>query len=146
MFQQAYRLAEPEDLWTFYHPNKNIPTEPINNLHNKRDSYAQFVIDHDAVMHGLAGYFDCVLYKDVTISIHPETHSPGMFSWFPIFFPVVQPVEITKDSIVTVHFWRLTDSEKVWYEWSVVVQDKDKQETYVSPIHNPGGRSYYVSL
>ncbi|CEG79696.1 hypothetical protein RMATCC62417_14131 [Rhizopus microsporus] len=146
MFQQAYRLAEPEDLWTFYHPNKNIPTVPINNLHNKRDSYAQFVIDHDAVMHGLAGYFDCVLYKDVTISIHPETHSPGMFSWFPIFFPVAQPVEITKDSIVTVHFWRLTDSEKVWYEWSVVVQDKDKQEIYVSPIHNPGGRSYYVSL
>lgn len=40
------------------------------------------------MMHGFAGYFESQLYKDVMISIHPETHSPGMFSWFPIYFPI----------------------------------------------------------
>lgn len=38
-------------------------------------------------MHGFSGFFDTVLYKDVKLSIVPETFSVGMFSWFPIFFP-----------------------------------------------------------
>jgi protein arginine N-methyltransferase 5 len=41
-------------------------------------------------MHGLAGYFEAVLYKDVGISTHPDRMakiSPNMLSWFPIFFP-----------------------------------------------------------
>jgi type II protein arginine methyltransferase len=41
-------------------------------------------------MHGLAGYFDAVLYDDVEISIHPQTKdrsSKDMLSWFPLFFP-----------------------------------------------------------
>jgi protein arginine N-methyltransferase 5 len=39
-------------------------------------------------VHGLAGFFDSVLYKDVHISINPATFSTGMFSWFPLFFPL----------------------------------------------------------
>lgn len=44
-----------------------------------------------AVCHGLAGYFEAVLYKDVLLSIHPVTHTPNMFSWFPIYFPLRHP-------------------------------------------------------
>jgi protein arginine N-methyltransferase 5 len=44
-----------------------------------------------AVCHGLAGYFDAKLYGDVHLSIHPETHTPNMFSWFPIYFPLRTP-------------------------------------------------------
>ena len=44
-----------------------------------------------AVCHGFAGYFDARLYKDVHLSIHPPTHTPNMFSWFPIYFPVRTP-------------------------------------------------------
>lgn len=29
-----------------------------------------------------------VLYKNITLSIEPNTYSPEMFSWFPIFFPL----------------------------------------------------------
>ena len=42
----------------------------------------------DSVLHGFGGYFECTLYKDIMISINPATHSKGMFSWFPIFFPL----------------------------------------------------------
>ncbi|KAJ1549945.1 Protein arginine N-methyltransferase 5, partial [Cladochytrium tenue] len=58
------------------------------NIHNTRHASVAFSSALDSLMHGIAGYFDAVLYKDVTLSIHPATHSPGMFSWFPIFFPL----------------------------------------------------------
>lgn len=49
-----------------------------------------FHIPNAGVLHGLAGYFEAVLYRDVGLSIHPEGMdqiSPGMLSWFPLFFP-----------------------------------------------------------
>ena len=96
-------------------------------------------------MHGLAGYFDAELYDDVSVSIHPDTHSPGMFSWFPIFFPVRYPVQIPHDATICVDFWRQTDTKKVWYEWSVSVS-LGGEDTTILPIHNVGGRSYWVGL
>jgi hypothetical protein len=41
-------------------------------------------------MHGLAGYFEAILYGDVGLSIHPHRKdrvSKDMLSWFPLFFP-----------------------------------------------------------
>ena len=53
-----------------------------------------FEVEMDSELHGFGGYFECTLYKNVTISINPMTHSPGMFSWFPIFFPLKNPVKL----------------------------------------------------
>ena len=42
-----------------------------------------------AICHGLAGYFEAVLYPGVELSTNPinmEEKSPGMMSWFPLFF------------------------------------------------------------
>ena len=47
-----------------------------------------------ALLHGFAGYFDAELYKDVHLSIYPPTHTPNMFSWFPIYFPLRTPVHV----------------------------------------------------
>ncbi|KAI9011953.1 PRMT5 arginine-N-methyltransferase-domain-containing protein [Phycomyces nitens] len=151
MFQQVCELAASKPLWTFYHPNKTpdvpIDSDPINNLHNLRYKQVSFEVKNGMVMHGLAGYFESVLYKDVMISIHPETHSPGMFSWFPIFFPVKVPVQVPQGAIVTVDFWRQTDRKKVWYEWSVAVTSGDgKSDLTILPLHNVGGRSSWVGL
>lgn len=46
--------------------------------------------------HGLAGYFDAKLYKDVHLSIRPSTHTPKMFSWFPIYFPIKEPFVVSQ--------------------------------------------------
>lgn len=150
MFQQVCELAPSKALWTFEHPNPVIPKDedPTNNLHNARYSRVQFTISgkEDMVMHGIAGYFESVLYKHVKISIHPDTHSPGMFSWFPIFFPIRTPMQIPKGSTVTLDFWRVSDAKKVWYEWSGTVESDQGSHTAVLPIHNVGGRSYWVGL
>ncbi|OWK49433.1 Protein arginine N-methyltransferase 5, partial [Lonchura striata] len=55
---------------------------------NSRYTELSWRVQVGTVLHGFAGYFETRLYGDVTLSIRPETHSPGLFSWFPIFFPI----------------------------------------------------------
>ena len=31
---------------------------------------------------GFAGYFEAVLYGDITVSTHPARHTPDMLSWW----------------------------------------------------------------
>lgn len=63
---------------------------PITNSHNTRSVKLTFHIPHAGVLHGLAGYFEAVLYGSIGLSIHPERMdkiSKDMLSWFPLFFP-----------------------------------------------------------
>jgi protein arginine N-methyltransferase 5 len=96
-------------------------------------------MEQAGLMHGFAGYFESRLYKDVMISINPATHSPGMFSWFPIYFPIQTPIYVAAGGTVEVQIWRKTDGKKVWYEWCTT-------KPLVSPIHNAGGKSYFIGL
>eukprot|EP00842_Homolaphlyctis_polyrhiza_P004953 jgi/Hompol1/5459/HPOL_004446-RA len=149
-FREAVEIAESVPIWRFEHRNNchmQPPGHPQFNTHNNRYGKAIFNVSQDSVMHGVAGYFESVLYKDVILSIHPKTHSPGMFSWFPLFFPIRSPIFLAKGSAVELHFWRLTDSRKVWYEWSVIpVVNGSQQIGHASAIHNVGGRSSWIGL
>lgn len=63
---------------------------PLTNSHNTRSARLRFHIPHAGLLHGLAGYFEAVLYGSVGLSIHPHRKddiSKDMLSWFPIFFP-----------------------------------------------------------
>lgn len=77
--------------WTFSHgPSATIPASSLN-VHNTRHARLQFRTRDRGVCHGLAGYFEAVLYPGVELSTNPltmEAKSPGMMSWFPIFFPL----------------------------------------------------------
>ena len=46
--------------------------------------------------HGFGGYFEAELYPGVMLSIHPDTHTPNMASWFPIYFPVREPFYVPR--------------------------------------------------
>jgi protein arginine N-methyltransferase 5 len=127
-----FALADPKPCFTFHHPDWEHRT--LTRYH-KMD----FAAREAATLHGLAGYFDCYLYKDINYSIHPLTHTEGMFSWFPIFWPLRMPIQVHKGQTVTVEFWRLGDPKKVWYEWAVTAPE-------ASPVHNPRGRSYGINL
>ncbi|RMX64522.1 hypothetical protein DD238_004212 [Peronospora effusa] len=131
-----YALAPTQSCFQFTHPKLN------SRIDNRRQAELHFTAAESAVVHGLAGYFDAVLYDDVTLSIEPDTHSDGMFSWFPIYFPLRQPLRVQKGEKVVVHFWRLESNNRVWYEWSVSSGDGK----YHVPIHNPNGRSYWIGL
>ena len=47
------------------------------------------------------------------LSIHPPTHTPHMFSWFPIFFPLREPVPLDAGQPLEAHMWRCTAHHKV---------------------------------
>ncbi|AQK60999.1 Protein arginine N-methyltransferase 1.5 [Zea mays] len=129
-------LAPPQQVFTFTHPNFSP------NASNQRYTKLQFEMLPDmgsCLVHGFAGYFDSVLYKDVHLGIEPNTATPNMFSWFPIFFPLRKPIYVPEGSPIEVHFWRCCAPTKVWYEWAVTTPT-------LSPIHNSNGRSYWVGL
>ncbi|KAF9417892.1 Protein arginine N-methyltransferase 5 [Podila epigama] len=149
MFKAISLLAQPKPIWVFEHPNRiDIPMDedPLSNHHNIRSGSIEFTCETSGMLHGVAGYFESVLYKDVMLSINPETHSPGMFSWFPIYFPVKTPLYIPAGSQVVLDFWRLTDTRKVWYEWRVSCSVQGLGEIHATPIHNVAGRSSSIGL
>lgn len=96
--------------WSFTHPNHLLsrpqtieptantataglltPVTAITNSHNKRHTSLSFHIPHRGTCHGLAGYFEAVLYGNVELSTNPlnmDRKSEGMISWFPIYFPL----------------------------------------------------------
>lgn len=131
--RNMYIIADAKPLFTFEHPRSD--------LDKNNDRYATLIFDikQDCVLHGFAGYFNAVLYKDIIISIEPSTFSTGMFSWYPAYIPIKTSVVLRKDEQLKVHFWRLSDASKVWYEWSV-------SEPYAVAVHNPNARSYSMYL
>ncbi|KAF3325605.1 protein arginine N-methyltransferase 5 [Carex littledalei] len=97
------RLAPPQPVFTFTHPNL------LPKIDNQRYKKLQFQLPSDtgsALVHGFAGYFDAVLYKDVHLGIEPSTATPNMFSWFPVYFPLRKPIHVPVQCPLEVHFWR----------------------------------------
>jgi len=137
MLHNVRPLAEIKKVFYFEHPNPDNGT--THGPDNSRYAKLSFTADQASTMHGFAGYFESTLYKDTIISINPATHSPGMFSWFPIYFPVMTPIYVKEGDQVEAHIWRKTNGKKVWYEWCVT-------SPVTTKIHNASGESYYIGL
>ena len=110
--------------WSFHHPNNALPgpSSTLSNAHNARFSCTKYSIPNRANIHGLAGYFETVLYPGVELSTNPLTmdaKSEGMISWFPIYFPLKSAIFVPDNAELQVCMWRKTDERKVWYEWQV---------------------------
>ena len=117
-------------------------------------------------VHGFFGSFEAILYRSKvdnvtsTISIVPSSFSEGMFSWFPLFFPLRNAIFVPAGDTLRCAFWRKTDCEplggrgRVWYEWCCEVIRREEnnpghtKESVITatPVHNPNGRSYHVRL
>ena len=98
---------------------------------------------------GLHTSFECTLYKDVTFSTVPETHSVGMSSWFPGYLPLRIPlvVSLHNNGLVSVSVWRRVDKQRLWYEWCVAISGAAHGSgggAVVTEMSNANGRSYFV--
>lgn len=112
-------------------------------------SQASNIPSGSITVHGLLGTFTAVLYArgDVLcdISIAPHRFSKDMFSWFPIYFPFREPLQVPADCNISVSMWRKRADGKVWYEWYAKVHRKG-EVIDMTPIHNSNGRSSHVSM
>ncbi|XP_055378357.1 protein arginine N-methyltransferase 5 [Condylostylus longicornis] len=124
--KNVFHIDEPRSLFEFKHPNRRKTTE------NSRYKALKFNVWNDCVLHGFAGYFDTVLYKDIKLSIHPKDHTQGLLSWFPCFFPLTEPQLCSAGDTIEVEFRRCVSSFKVWYEWNTI-------SPKVSIVHNRNG-------
>lgn len=131
-------ISEPQPLFTFHHPRSAYDVQG-GFVSNNRYGELKFQVSRDLVLHGFSGYFHCTLYKDVTISIVPDTHTPRMFSWFPIYLPIRNPQSLKAGEELVVNFWRINNGKNVWYEWCL-------SAPRASLIHNTAGRSYTIGL
>ncbi|KAI8473882.1 MAG: PRMT5 arginine-N-methyltransferase-domain-containing protein [Monoraphidium minutum] len=131
-----YMLSPPQPVFTFEHPNTDTR---IDNNRAISLTFPRAPEDGAGELHGFAGYFEAELYPGVLLSTHPPTHTPHMFSWFPIFFPLREPMLLPAGAAVEAHMWRVVGPHKVWYEWAVT-------RPAAGAVHNAAGRSYWVGL
>ena len=132
----TFFFSQAKPCFTFSHPNRE------ENIDNTRYASLSFEATTSALIHGFAGYFQAMLYKDINISIEPRTFSDGMFSWFPIFFPLLRPLVVAKGETVTLHLWRQNNVTSVWYEWSM----STSASSHTTVIHNTNGSAYAIHL
>lgn len=141
--------VQPTWTFTHPNPHLPQSPNNITNTHNTRTSTHTFPTPHPTTLHGLAGFFEATLYsspspsstannnnknnnnvknnssqKETTIQISTNpltqpTMSKDMISWFPIFFPLQEPLKVEGGGQVKVQMWRRTDGRGVWYEWVV---------------------------
>ena len=131
----CHYLHDHLPLFKFQHPRKNCH---IND--NSRYEVLSFKMPHNAIVHGFSGTFESVLFQDTPLmSINPQTHSPDMFSWFPLFLPLHTPVSVCKGDTLTLAVWRCVDERKVWYEWCLL-------DPIQTSIQNMNGSNYWIGL
>ena len=92
-----FKEANPMVLsaWSFQHLPPSS-TDDDRRTSNRRQCRLAFPIQDRAVCHGIAGYFEAVLYPGIELSTNPLTmaeKSPDMTSWFPIFYPLKVSVD-----------------------------------------------------
>ena len=155
------RLTPAQPLFTFRHPNWNRTSSSCSSKStssssskyssssssssesNERFETVTFRLPEsavDATVDGFCGYFHADLYGKYFISIVPEDHTQGMFSWFPFYLPIRSPIHLKPGAELTACFWRRVREEKsVWYEWAIL-------EPVPSIIHNSGGAASAIGL
>ena len=102
------------------HPSPHNHTHPLQSHSTTSTS----VPNPSYPTHGLPTPQHQNNHNTVSLSTNPNTmpsYSPGMISWFPIYFPLRQPVWCVDNGELEINMWRRTDGRMVWYEWVVDV-------------------------
>ena len=129
----AYLPCESRPCFTF--------TYPSHSSDHTRYTELRFKPGHTTI-HGFIGYFESILHSKVLMSIRPESHSPNMHSWFPMYFPI-KSVLSCKDHDLVVRVWRCSSSDRVWYEWELSLESNGSL-IQTSGLHNPNGKTYWI--
>ena len=85
-----------------------IPFLPVCNIQYIYCRYASvsFAIAQHCTVHGFSGTFQTTLFGDVELATVPEIHTPNMYSWFPLFIPLLQPLSLQPRDTLTVAVFR----------------------------------------
>jgi protein arginine N-methyltransferase 5 len=62
-----------------------------------------------------------------------------MYSWFAVFFPLMDPILVKDKEKLLIRVWRKTKPEKVWYEWQVDLISDTNTVLKSTIVHNVDG-------
>lgn len=103
---------------------------PINNIDfytvESKDLYTNntisFTIKRAGILHGLGGWFEAKLSKNITLSTTPPNPTT---SWKNVFFPIEKPVDVESGDSVVVRMAVSPISIDFVWNWNVDVLDKE---------------------
>ncbi|KAK0417367.1 hypothetical protein QR680_012968 [Steinernema hermaphroditum] len=132
-------LGALKEIFAFEHPN-------FERTSNDREMTVSYTMDRDCEIMGFAGFFEVVLFKDVTLSITPTEQTEGLISWFPALIPLRRLHRLNDGDKIDFHMSRKSDECGVWYEWHISKFDDAAQKVVHSEVQNKNGASYYMRL
>ena len=111
-----------------------------------------FTVTTAGVITALCGYFESTLLltdKSNVFSTLPGYHTPGMYSWFPIIFPLPfsQHLNVIPGNQVEICICRnISDNHNyIWYEWSAQLLNHPETQ-YKCMVNNKDAIGSYISL
>ncbi|XP_055309339.1 protein arginine N-methyltransferase 5-like isoform X2 [Sitodiplosis mosellana] len=113
-----YECADAHELFSFkYQCSYN--DRSIRVTTDSRTKRSEFVLDREAVVTGFAGYFQAVMYKDVTLNNRTmfNNHNIGCIPM--AYFPLKCPQTLSAQEKLKTAFWLHinADKQECWYEW-----------------------------
>lgn len=136
--RQAELIADPQRVWTFTHPCSSRSS-------SHKVAKLSFVSALRSRVYGIAGYFEAELFSGISLSTLPGRATPGLNSWFPMFFPIERPIDTLPDTVIDLSIWRERENHRIWYEWAVETTHR-RAKTGTSIIHNCDGHAQNMLL
>ena len=104
------------------------------------DSAISFEAKRPGTLHGLVGWFEAQLSKDIVLSTAPDkpvTH------WENTFFPVRKPVVVLEGDSIEVNFRAIPEGKNIIWSWGVKVLGKNGSLARASFEHSTWRRSIF---
>lgn len=113
-------LAIPKQVFTFNYPEQQIRH---GGFVAARVAMVEFTKSNSVSTtttraHGLAGFFECNLYKNIWFGSVPGRATPNLREWLPVFFPTQHPFSLPAS--VMMRRAADFDTNSVFYEWAVI--------------------------
>ena len=90
----------------------NFPN--LNKLAANRHCQLGFDVRADSLLHGFIVYYELQLFKTIHISNLPATASDGIYSVFPLYLPLFNPLQVAEKERLEINVWRTVEAGRVW--------------------------------
>ena len=131
--------CDTKKVFEFSHYQPSVERSSPNNSHNTKKLQISFNNELDFTCHGFAGYFTAKLYRSIEMSTRPNDHTRNLISWFPMLFPLVDPVFVQAGEGITMEMSRESNGKSVWYELVITSPTS-------TPKQNVLGRSHSLAM
>lgn len=130
-FRNYYAASSTLPVWRFTHfPSSDNEQGNPYPTSKQITGECYFPTTISFLCHGFAGYFSAKLYGNIKISTRPENHTKNLPSWYPVYFPLVEPIFVEAGRGIGMKInRRITADETVAYDWQAFTHEETDKVT-----------------